>query len=78
MTPESVVGLARNAQSGLEGLADIQIIEAIYLSAQSRKLVELSPVKKLIHPGIFLETHRPPISPPEIFHADKPTRKKAA
>jgi predicted dehydrogenase len=64
--------------SGLEGLADIKIIEAIYLSAETKKSIDLSPILKEIRPQRGQEIDRPAPSLPKTFHAEKPTKKKAA
>jgi glucose-fructose oxidoreductase len=63
--------------SGLEGLADVRIVEAIYESARTKKAVRLPelPGKKMAILG--QEIHRPAHGKPEIIHA-KPASREAA
>ncbi|MEO5971596.1 MAG: Gfo/Idh/MocA family oxidoreductase [Bdellovibrionia bacterium] len=65
--------------SGLEGLADVRIIEAIYRSAQNHNAVQLAPVKKDKRPTVEQEiARRPAVQPPDVIHAKPPSRKEAA
>jgi predicted dehydrogenase len=64
--------------SGLEGLADIRIVDAILKSAQERRVIELSPIHKKDRPNLKQKIELPPIEPPETVHAQKPSKEKAA
>jgi glucose-fructose oxidoreductase len=64
--------------SGLEGLADVRIIEAILRSAENKERIEITPIQKKARPNIKQKIERPAIKPPKIIHAQKPSRKKAA
>jgi predicted dehydrogenase len=58
--------------SGLEGLADVRILEALYRSAQERQPIDLEPLAKPSRPSREQEIHRPPVSEPELVHAEPP------
>jgi predicted dehydrogenase len=60
--------------SGYEGLADVRIIEALYKSADTGRPVTIKPVAKGMRPSKAQEIHRPPITMPELVHAQSPTR----
>ncbi|HKP94219.1 MAG TPA: Gfo/Idh/MocA family oxidoreductase [Fibrobacteria bacterium] len=60
--------------SGLEGLADVRIINAILESARTGKPVTIERVEKRTRPSIGMEIDRPPAGKPELFHAESPTR----
>jgi hypothetical protein len=65
--------------SGQEGLIDVRIIEAILRSAKTGKIVHIKASKKRLRPNIRLVMTRPPVTkPPKPFHAEAPSRKKAA
>jgi predicted dehydrogenase len=62
---------------GLEGLADVRIVEAIYESARTRKVVrvpELPGEKRL---AMSQEIHRPSHGNPEVIQAKPPSREAA-
>lgn len=63
--------------SGLEGLADVRIVEAIYESARTRKIVELPelPVRK--RPTVRQEIHRPAHGKPKTVRAKSPSGEAA-
>ena len=58
--------------SGLEGAADVRIIEALYRSVAEGKPVTLVPVLKPDRPSMEQEIHRPPVEEPELVHAESP------
>ena len=58
--------------SGLEGAADVRIIEALYRSVVEGKPVSLVPVLKPERPSPEQEIYRPPVSEPELVHAESP------
>jgi predicted dehydrogenase len=61
--------------SGLEGLNDIKIIEALYRSAATGRPVKLKNEKKLKWPGMKQEIRRPPVpKEPVQVHADNPSK----
>jgi glucose-fructose oxidoreductase len=63
--------------SGLEGLADIRIVQAIYESARLKEAVSIAPVPSKKRPNLQQEIHRPAHGKPQIFHA-KPVSREAA
>jgi predicted dehydrogenase len=59
--------------SGLEGLADVRIVNAIYESARSGKSVRIEPIAAKARPSLAQEIHRPPINkPPKPVDAASP------
>jgi glucose-fructose oxidoreductase len=63
--------------SGLEGLADVRIIEAIYESAHSGKMVGLPSFTKKKRPSLKQEIHRPPHGKPETIDTESPSGEAA-
>jgi len=64
--------------SGLEGWADVRIVEAIYESARTKKTVPLPELPgKKTRPTINQEIHRPAPGKPRVVHA-KPGSREAA
>lgn len=63
--------------SGLEGLADVQIVEAIYESARTRKPVRVPELPAKRRPGMSQEIHRPAHGKPEVIQAKPPSREAA-
>jgi hypothetical protein len=63
--------------SGLEGLADVRIVEAIYESARTKKaaLIPELPGKK--RPSIKQEIHRPAHGKPRMVQVKPPSREAA-
>jgi glucose-fructose oxidoreductase len=55
--------------SGQEGLADVRIIEALYASARTGKLIKVKPDSKRKRPSPRQEIRRPAIREPELVHA---------
>lgn len=63
--------------SGVEGLADVRIIEAIYKSAKSAKSgkpVTLKPTPKKKYPSLTQEIRRPFVKKPELLRVAPPSR----
>lgn len=64
--------------SGLEGWADVRIVEAIYESARTKKTIPLPELPgKRTRPTINQEIHRPAPGKPRVVHA-KPGSREAA
>jgi len=63
--------------SGIEGMADVRIVQAIYESAKTRRVVELPelPVKK--RPTVDQEIHRPGHAKPKAVRAKSPSGEAA-
>ena len=62
--------------SGLEGLADVRIIEALYRSAIERRPVSITPVNKLERPTPAQAMYRPPVKKPELVKVESATGEK--
>ncbi len=59
--------------SGLEGLADVRIVNAIYESVRTGKPVRIEPIEAKPRPSLAQEIHRPPINtPPKPIDAASP------
>ena len=58
--------------SGLEGLIDVQIIEALYQSARTRKPVKLPKFPRKPRPTLDQQIKLPPVKKPEVIKADSP------
>lgn len=58
--------------SGLEGLADVRIIRALYQSIEEGKPVKLEPFKMTRRPTLAQEIKRPPVKEREMVHAESP------
>ncbi len=58
--------------SGMEGLADVRIIEALYRSAAENRPIQIERVCKLARPTASQDIERPPIREPELVHAESP------
>jgi predicted dehydrogenase len=63
--------------SGLEGLADVRIVRALYESARSGTAVELPPFPDKKKPSTVQEIHRPAHGKPKTVHSQSPTRGSA-
>ncbi len=59
--------------SGLEGLIDVQIIQALYRSAARRKPVKLAPPAKRRWPTKKQVIRRPPVRKPTLVHTQSPS-----
>jgi glucose-fructose oxidoreductase len=58
---------------GDEGLADVRVIRALYLSAESGQPVALEPFAKRARPSLEQEIRRPPVDKPDVIHAAAPS-----
>ena len=59
--------------SGLEGLADVRIVNAIYESVRTSKSVRIEPIESKPRPSLSQEIHRPPtMTPPKPIDAASP------
>lgn len=63
--------------SGYEGLADVQIIEAIYESIRSCRTVSVAPAPATERPTVQQEIHRAPHGKPAVIRAQAPSREAA-
>jgi predicted dehydrogenase len=59
--------------SGLEGLADVRIIRALYRSADTGRPVMLEPFSKEDRPSLDQELRRPAVRKPELVDAESPS-----
>ena len=59
--------------SGLEGLIDIQIVQALYRSAKNGKPVTLRPADKQEWPTMKQVVRRPPVSKPKLVKVKSPS-----
>jgi glucose-fructose oxidoreductase len=58
--------------NGMEGLLDVRVIEALYRSAGSGKIVKLKPMARRRRPKLEQEIHRPPVKEPKLVHTESP------
>jgi predicted dehydrogenase len=63
--------------SGLEGLEDVRIIEAIYHSIRTRRAVAIPALKIEKRPSPGQQIHRPPHGKPDVYHAHPASRDAA-
>ena len=63
--------------SGLEGLADVRIVEAIYESARAKKAIPIPALPGKKKPTLSQEIHRSAHGKPRIVHAKPPSREAA-
>jgi predicted dehydrogenase len=63
--------------SGLEGMADVRIVQAIYESAKSRRVVELPELPAKKRPTARQEIHRPAHGKPKTVRAKSPSGEAA-
>ena len=63
--------------SGLEGLADVRIVRALYKSARSGRAVGLPPFPRKKRPSTVQEIHRPAHGKPKVVDSQSPTRESA-
>lgn len=59
--------------SGVEGMIDVQIVEAIHRSAQTSKPVKLTNLRKKTRPSLKQEIKRPPVRKPDVIHSKAPS-----
>jgi glucose-fructose oxidoreductase len=62
----------RPEPDGNEGLADVRVINAIFESAKSRRMVKIEPVKPQKQIKGSQATHRPPVEKPDLVNAKVP------
>lgn len=58
--------------SGLEGLQDVRIVQALYESAQTGKPVSIPPYRESKHPSTSQAMRRPAVREPELVNARQP------
>ena len=63
--------------SGLEGLADVRVVEAIYESARVKRAIPLPALPGKKRPTLSQEIRRPAHGKPRIVHAKPPSREAA-
>lgn len=63
--------------SGLEGLADVRVVRALYESARKGEAVALPPLPDKKKPSIIQEIHRPAHGKPKTVDSQSPTRESA-
>jgi predicted dehydrogenase len=56
--------------SGIEGMADVRIIEALYRSTQRRRLVKVEAVRQVQRPSMKQTKRRPAIDKPSLVHVE--------
>jgi predicted dehydrogenase len=70
---ECILTGATPEPSGLEGLADVRVIRALYRSADTGRPVTLEPFSKEDRPSLDQELRRPPVRKPELVNAESPS-----
>jgi glucose-fructose oxidoreductase len=64
--------------SGVEGLADVRVVQAAYESAHTGKMIELPAFpEKYKRPGLHQEVHRPAHGKPETTNTESPSGEAA-
>jgi glucose-fructose oxidoreductase len=58
---------------GLEGLADIRVINALFESQKSGRIIKLEALDVGERPSFRLEIHKPPIAKPHLVNAAAPS-----
>ena len=59
--------------NGLEGLADVRVINALVESAQKGKPIQIKPIDKRERPTIEQELHKPAVPQPVLVRAQSPS-----
>jgi glucose-fructose oxidoreductase len=59
--------------NGLEGLLDVQIVEALLRSVQRKRTITLRLQAKRIRPDVSQQIYRPPVAKPRGVHTESPT-----
>jgi predicted dehydrogenase len=59
--------------SGMEGLIDVRIIEALYRSAKLRRPIRLTMPDKKARPNLKQIIKRPPVKKPKLIHVKSPS-----
>src|SRR3954454_25393404 len=70
---ECILTGATPEPSGYEGLADVRVIRAIYLSADSGQPVGLEPFDKHDCASLDQEIRRPPVQKPQLVNTEAPS-----
>ncbi len=60
--------------NGLEGLADVRIINALQESAEKGKVVEITPIDKKERPTLEQELHKPAVLEPPLVRGQTPSK----
>lgn len=60
--------------SGVEGLADVRVIEALYQSTPTGERILLPPFERKMHPEPHQEISRPKVKEPELVNVASPTQ----
>lgn len=63
--------------SGIEGLADVRVVEAIYESARMKRATRLPELPAGKRPTMSQEIHRPAHTKPQVIHSRPPSREAA-
>jgi hypothetical protein len=63
--------------SGIEGLADVSIVEAIYESARTKRTIHLPHLPTGKRPTMAQEIRRPAHPKPQVIHGRPPSREAA-
>jgi predicted dehydrogenase len=63
--------------SGLEGMADVRIVEAIYESVRMKRAVHIPELPGKKRPSLSQEIHRAAHGKPRVIHAKPPSREAA-
>ena len=59
--------------NGLEGLLDVQIVEALLRSVQRKRTITLRLQAKRIRPDVRQQIYRPPVAKSKGVHTESPT-----
>jgi predicted dehydrogenase len=59
--------------SGIEGLADVRVVRALYRSADTGQPVALEPFSKDDRPSMKQEIRRPAVKKPQLVHTEAPS-----
>jgi hypothetical protein len=70
---ECILTGAAPEPSGLEGLADVRVIRALYRSADTGQPVTLEPFTKDDRPSLDQELRRPPVKKPGLVNTEAPS-----
>jgi predicted dehydrogenase len=71
---ECILTGAAPEPSGLEGLADVRVIRALYRSADTGQPVTLEPFSKDDRPSLDHELRRPAVRKPELVNTESPSK----
>ena len=63
--------------SGIEGLADVRVVEAIYKSVETKRAIPLPNLPIGKGPTLGQEIHRPAHGKPQVIHSKPPSREAA-